>query len=577
MLLFIKGSLILLNDIRKMLITANIYTDVLVIGAGGAGCRAAIEAADRGVDVLLTSKKKLFESGATSYPVAEMAGYNFGDVSIKGDIEKHFNDILLAGQGMVNEKLAAILACEAPKTAEKLEEWGVNFERDNDGYYIFKSCFSNFPRTHVIRGHGRPIMQALGHQISLRSNIKFIDNITMMGLSVVDGQCIGAYGVLADSNKFVNIYAKAVILATGGCGQAFLNNLNPDDVTGDGYSMAYFAGADLINMEFMQVGIGFLWPVVNICNAYLWEGVPNLTDNDGVDIFNSVLPDNLNSSQVMHEHRKHFPFSSSDNSKYLEIAIQNTVRNGKATEHGGIRANFSKMTDAYVNSLEDDCGVHHMWYITKDYMKTKGVNLLTDDIEVACFAHAVNGGVKIDENAQSNIKGLFCAGECAGGPHGADRLGGNMMVTCQVFGCIAGARAASFSVRQKYFVDEINYSKNDVIRQQNLELLSKKIDFQDILLALRKGAQNNLLVDRNEQGLNDLYRLTVSLQEYIKKAPSIDTNNVSNVNLYNMISTIGIMSISALQRRESRGAHYRSDYPQKDINYDNPTIIRQKS
>lgn len=550
----------------------NIAIDVLVIGSGGAGSRAAIAAADSGVSVLLVSKKPVVHSGATSYPVAEMAGYNAGDVSIPTDVQRHFLDIMEAGQGMADEELAAIVAARAPETIEQLERWGVKFETEDGGYYIFKSCFSNYPRTHVIKGHGEPILRAMDEQIRQRSNITVLEDVTVMGLSVRNGRCVGAYGCVGGEMIYIN--AKAVILATGGCGQAFERNMNPADVTGDGYSMGYHAGADLINMEFMQIGMGFSSPVTNIFNGYIWEARPKLYDRNGGDIFAAVLPENLTADDVMHEHRRHFPFSSSDDSKYLEVAVQKAIKDGLGTERRGIRAEFSHMTDEYIASLPDDCGIHHMWPIARDYMMSKGVDLLHDEVEVACYAHAVNGGLKINCYAQTTVEGLYAAGECAGGPHGADRLGGNMMVTCQVFGAIAGQSAAEYAL-QKEHVERIEISEDPHMKMMR-EILCKKADHREMLKKLRRATQDNLLVGRTEAGLTEVMNLTKQLLARLLAAPAGEQPSAENVKLYHMLTTVGIMAESALERKESRGSHHRADYPEKDETCGKPIVVRRK-
>ena len=160
-----------------------LMTDVLVIGSGMAGCRAAIAAADKGSDVILATKKTL-GGGASTYPVAEMAGYNAGDRTKINDIEGHYRDMVVAGQGMANPILARILAEHAPDTISELEKWGVVFEKENGHYYVFQSCFASAPRTHVVRGHGVPIVNAMIRQIKLRQNIKIVEDVVIAELSV---------------------------------------------------------------------------------------------------------------------------------------------------------------------------------------------------------------------------------------------------------------------------------------------------------------------------------------------------------------------------------------------------------
>ena len=549
-----------------------IATDVLVIGAGGAGCRAAIAAADKGASVLLVFKRQLGNSGATSYPVAEMAGYNAGDLSVPGDIEAHYNDIVSAGRGMTLEPLARILAENAPQTITQLESWGVQFEHENNDYYVFKSCFSNKPRTHVIKGHGEPIIRAMKHQISIRDNISLLENFTVFGLLMKDNECVGAYGM--SEEELTIIQSNAVILSTGGCGTAFKMNMNPPDVTGTGYALAFHAGADLINMEFMQIGLGYSWPVVNIFNGYIWETKPILTDGLGQSVFTD-LPNGISPDLVMHEHRKHFPFSSSDNSKYLELAIHTAIQSGRASQHGGITVDFSHVTDEYVNSLVDDCGIHHMWPIARDYLLSKGVDLQRDRPEVSCFAHAINGGILINQDSESTIAGLFAAGECAGGPHGADRLGGNMMVTCQVFGKIAGEKAAERALHHKVPFDVWKDCKDDI--HFMMSLLRKKYDSRSVLDKLQSLTQKNLLVGRTEEGLSKVIRFVDEHLVELEKSPEESISRFENIDLYHMLSTIKIIAFAALNRRESRGSHHRADYPEENPSYMQPHILNKKS
>lgn len=551
-----------------------IFTDVLVIGAGGAGLRAAIAAADCGAQVLLASKKEPGIAGATSYPIAEMAGYNAGDVQIPDDVEAHFRDIIAAGQGMADETLAAVVAANAPETIRQLEAWGVSFDHVGDDYYIFKSCFSTKARTHVIKGHGEPIVKALKKQIELRPNISVLSDFTAVGLLVKDNVCHGVFGALADSEELV-IHAKAVILATGGCGQAFEKNMNPSDVTGAGYSLAYYAGSDLVNMEFMQIGIGYSWPVINIFNGYIWETRPKVSDGCGGDLFEGLLPPGLTADAVMHEHRKHFPFSSSDDSKYLEIAIQSAIQQGRAAEHGGVVVDFSQVTDEYVDCLEDDCGIHHMWPVARDYLLSRGVDISRDKVEIACFAHAINGGVKIDKTAATAVKGLFAAGECAGGPHGADRLGGNMMVTCQVFGHIAGISAAEYALPYGGWKEADEESFADL--EKFSALLHKDLAVSEKLAQLRQCTQKNLLVNRTEQGLREVLALVDAQLKEIEEAKTSRRLNTAVVDLFHMLTAVKLIAGSAHKRRESRGSHHRADFPQTSAEYAAPIVVNQKS
>lgn len=544
-------------------------TDVLVIGGGMAGCRAAIAAADYGGSVVLATKMPLNNGGASTFPVAEMAGYNAGDPDIPGDVEKHYEDIVNAGQGMANPLLARILAENAPGTIAELEKWGVVFEKEGDGYYIFKSCFATSPRTHVIRGHGEPIVKAMSGQIQLRSNINVADDLTVLELDVRDGRCCGAWAIKTDGT-FVHISAGAVVIASGGATQVFTRNLNPKDVSGDGYALAYDAGAELINMEFMQSGIGFSHPIVNMFNGYIWAAHPKLHNNLNEQFLGKYLPKGMTQEHVMDEHRRHFPFSSSDDSKYLEVGIQKEIRAGGGSPNRGIYADLRHLTDDYIRSINDDCGLHHMWYIARDYMREKGVDLNSQIVEIAVFAHAINGGVNIDESASSTLPGLYAAGEAAGGPHGADRLGGNMMVTCQVFGKIAGENAAKWAAQNK----AATYS-NMQPSEKIMQVLHKRMDNEILIKELQEINQNNLLVCRSEESLSRVLQFTEDAAHELETAKTQDGVDTDNFRLYAMLLSSRLMAKAALQRKESRGSHFREDYPQKDSLESKPAVQKR--
>lgn len=544
-------------------------TDVLVIGGGMAGCRAAIAAADYGGSVVLATKMPLNNGGASTFPVAEMAGYNAGDPDIPGDVEKHYEDIVNAGQGMANPLLARILAENAPGTIAELEKWGVVFEKEGDGYYIFKSCFATSPRTHVIRGHGEPIVKAMSGQIQLRSSINVADDMTVLELDVRDRRCCGAWAIKTDGT-FVHISAGAVVIASGGATQVFTRNLNPKDVSGDGYALAYDAGAELINMEFMQSGIGFSHPIVNMFNGYIWAAHPKLHNNLNEQFLGKYLPKGITQEHVMDEHRRHFPFSSSDDSKYLEVGIQKEIRAGGGSPNRGIYADLRHLTDDYIRSINDDCGLHHMWYIARDYMREKGVDLNSQIVEIAVFAHAINGGVNIDESASSTLPGLYAAGEAAGGPHGADRLGGNMMVTCQVFGKIAGENAAKWAAQNK----AATYS-NMQPSEKIMQILHKRLDNEILIKELQEINQNNLLVCRSEESLSRVLQFTEDAAHELETAKTQGDIDTDNFRLYAMLLSSRLMAKAALQRKESRGSHFREDYPQKDSLESKPAVQKR--
>lgn len=540
-----------------------VSTDVLIVGSGGAALRAALEAHSNGVEVLIVIKGEFRKSGATSHGVAEVGAFNVpdgaGDPADNPDV--FLDDILHAAQGMADPRLSAILANEAGDALRYLEQYGVKFEREDDRYLVFRACFSSKPRSHVIHDHFKPIVKVLGSEAS-RRGIQVMDRLMIVDLIVHDGECIGAYALDADGNTVV-IRAKSTILTTGGASQLFATNLYPPDITGDGYAMAYRAGAHLVNMEFMQAGVSVVTPFVNLFGNYLWDGRPNLTDRDGRPFLVDYLPHGLSLGDVIEEKGRHFPFSASDISRHVEISIQKALNDGRGTRYGGVYLDFAGC-DLEPILADKRRSIARMWPLTHQWYMARGVDLYRDKVQIACSAHAINGGVYIDENAQSNLKGLFAAGEVAAGPHGADRLGGNMAVTCQVFGRRAGRAAAE---RAKGTARHAASRIVDVRAMPAVRFRHGGRHALDTLkLTLQQSANRHLLIVRDEAGLLAFRRICGELHERLLEDTEIGTpEQLLRANeLANLLEVGELMASAALARRESRGGHYREDFPQRD-------------
>jgi L-aspartate oxidase len=563
-----QGAYAVQSDFREM------TTDVLIVGSGGAALRAALEADSQGAEVLVAIKGEFRKSGATYHSVAEIGAFNVPDgASDRNDNPEVFlADILQAAQGMSDPRLSAILANEALGALQYLETMGVPFERENGAYLVFQACFSSKPRSHVIPNHFKPIVHALGAEAT-RRNIKAVDRLMITDLIVRSGQCLGAYAIDHEGRPVV-LRAKATILTTGGASQLFEKNLYPSDITGDGYAMAHRAGAHLVNMEFMQAGISLVSPFVNLFGNYLWDASPNITNRDGHAFIQDYLPAGLSLVEVMQQKQRHFPFSASDVSRYIEISIQKAINAGQGTERGGVFLDFAGRDFGQILS-DKTRSIAKMWPLTYDWYQKRGVDLYRDKVEIACSAHAINGGLRIDADAQSSIKGLFAAGEVAAGPHGADRLGGNMSVTCQVFGRRAGKAAAERALQighpvvadifeeQRAFLDQ--FRRNGAYA---LDALKKN---------LQKAANRSLLIIRDEQGLTRFIRECHEARAMLFEEASIPTAQdfVHALEINNLIDVGVIMATAGLARKESRGSHYREDYPGRDQNYDRNIVLHR--
>jgi len=538
-------------------------TDVLVIGSGGTALRAILEAQDGGADVMVVVKNNFRKSGATFHSVAEVGAFNVpdgaGDPLDTPDVYKA--DILKAAQGMADTRLVDILVTEAEHTLRYLEGYGVHFEREGDRYLTFRACFSSKPRSHVIKDHFKPIVKSLGQEAS-RRGVAVHDRLMVVGLLTRDGECFGAHA-LDENGETVVIRAKATVLTTGGASQLFAKNLYPLDITGDGYAMAWRAGAQLANMEFMQAGVSIIQPFINLFGNYLWDARPNLVDREGVPFMKDYIPGALTVDQVMQEKERHFPFSSADISRYVEISIQSAINDGRGTAEGGVFMDF-RHCDFSAILADRSRSIARMWPLTYDWYKEKGTDLYRDAVQITCSAHAINGGLRIDGNAETSLKGLFAAGETAAGPHGADRLGGNMAVTCQVFGARAGHAAAK---RAK----EVALPDVDDLVGEQEDFLSRFVRRgPDTPLGIRaevqRSANRHLLILRSADGLtqflSDLESLQARLQEATRAEHPVDF--VHLIETANLIEVGRIMARAALARTESRGSHYREDAPHSD-------------
>ncbi len=539
-------------------------TDVLVIGGGGAALRAALQADESGAEVLIASKGPVGKSGATYYSVAEIGAFNVPDGAMdeKDNPDAFYKDIMDAALGVANPKLARIVADEAVEAMKYLESRGMEYARDEkQNYMVYRACFSTRPRSHVVKDHFRPIVKALSDEVEKR-NIRLMENVTVTDLIVRGNEVGGAFAIDDNDNLFV-IRAKAVIVASGGASTLFKRNMYPSDITGDGYAMAKRAGAKLTNMEFIQAGIGLAHPAINLFGNQLWVAMPNLTNGKNESFLEKYIEGPYSKADVIRAKSGHFPFSTRDISKFVEISVQREITEGTPTENGNVYLDF--LSTDFEDLFRRDANFKEMWPLTYDHFLKLGRDLYKEKIEIACFAHAINGGIMIDENAESTISGLFAAGETASGPHGADRLGGNMSVTCQVFGRRAGIAAAKRAKAQNEYPDyesaleaELDFlntfaPKGEQARRAMLERLQQKADA-------------SLLIVRDEARINGFLKELGSLEEEMKKEDAAgDTVSVARmVELKNLCGTGEMIATAALLRRESRGSHYRSDFPSLD-------------
>jgi L-aspartate oxidase len=539
-------------------------TDVLVVGGGAAAARTALAAALAGARTTLVVKRRLGRSGATNYPRKGPYGSAWqaadGCGGSDDSPEVHYRDIMSAALGMADARMAWTLAQEAPDRLLELEAWGFTLIRDPEGkrpHYTGYSCFGSQPRAHGMAadargGHTGNMVATLGRRLADRG-VEIHEHTAVVDLLVRDGTCVGALAIDADG-RLVAYRSGAVVLGTGGAGQMFPVNTAPGEMTGDGYAMALRAGAELVNMEFMQYMVR---PVSgqppNLGGPY-WTLEPVIRDAAGRDALSAALPAGIRSAQVFEERTHHYPFSSRDQSRWLDVVIQGVIRAGAGTPRGAALVDFSGVDPATAR-----------WPRPQHRPLASRLEIPDPVIEVTHAAHAVNGGIRVSEWGESTVPGLFAVGETIAGPHGADRLGGGMLAACNVFGARAGRRAAEFS-RDAGRAPLSPPAMDGPFDRLGRFAPGRRADWMRARKRLRALAASTLVVIRNGKGLESMLAEVRHLRERLDAPVTGLTAKTRGYALEtdNLLTVAEIMVGAALQRRESRGSHFREDHPQRD-------------
>ncbi|BBL62076.1 fumarate reductase (CoM/CoB) subunit TfrA [Methanobrevibacter arboriphilus] len=524
--------------------TRIIKSDVLIIGSGGAGCRAAIEISNNGLNPLIVSKGLSFRSGCTG--MAE-GGYNaaFAFVDEEDTKDIHFKDTIKGGSYLNDSKLARILVDEATDRLIDLEEYGALFDRQDSGELNQRPFGGQTFRRTCFQGDrtGHEIMMALKEEI-IKKKIPTIDEVMITSLILDDSKqkVIGAGGLSLKNSEIIFFQSKAVILATGGAGQLYPVTSNTLQKNGDGFALAYNVGADLIDMEEIQFHpTGMLYP----------DSRKGILVTEAVRGEGGILL-NKNNERFMGNYDDRKELATRD---VVSRAIYNEIRCGRGNENGGVYLDVTHLDDEVIEEK-----LETMLFQFLDV----GVDIRKQPMEVAPTAHHFMGGVRIDENCRSTVNNLFAAGEAAGGVHGANRLGGNALADTQVFGKRAGISASKAAKSSDF---EINNEeiKNEIDRIDKLFKKGSILPFE-----IKKELQNlmwdKVAIIRNEKDLKEASSHIKTLKE---KLNDMDINNETHYNkglqealeVINMVEIAELTVKSALIRKESRGAHFREDFP----------------
>ena len=532
--------------------------DVLVVGAGGAGLRAAIEALARGASVGVVCKSLLGKAHtvmAEGGIAAAMANVDRAD-----SWRTHFRDTMRGGKYLNNWRMAQIHAQEAPDRVRELEQWGALFDRTPDGD-ILQRAFG---------GHSFKRLCHVGDRTGLEMIRTLQDRGVQMGFHVYmecaitrllkDGDRVcGAVGYWREQGRFVVFRAKSVVLATGGIGKAWKITSNSWEYTGDGMALAYDAGAELLDMEFVQFHpTGMVWP----------PGVQGLLVTEAVRGEGGVLRNRLGERFMERYDPEKLDLSTRD---VVARAIYTEVREGRGTEHGGAYLDISQKPADYVKRKLPS--MYHQFLELADVDITKG------PMEVGPTCHYMMGGVRVDaETAETTVPGLHAAGEVAAGLHGSNRLGGNSLSDLLVFGRRAGLAAAEAADRARW--GPLDDAQIEEATREMLAFFERPEGESpySIHRELTDTMHNLVGIFRNEE---DLERGLAKIRELQDRAGRV---RVEGSRLFNpgwhlardlkaMLTVSEAVARSALARKESRGAHSRTDFPKSDPEWGSKNLV----
>lgn len=554
--------------------------DVLVIGAGGAGLRAAIEASAAGVSVGLVCKSLL---GKAHTVMAEggMAAA-MGNVDDRDNWKVHFSDTMRGGQYINNWRMAEIHAKEAPDRVRELEAWGAVFDRTKDGRILQRNFGGHrYPRlAHVGDRTGLELIRTLQDH-GIHQGIEVFMEVTVISLLKDGDRVIGAFAYEREHGRFRVFKAKAVILATGGVGRAYKITSNSWEGTGDGHSLAYDAGAELIDMEFLQFHpTGMVYPP-SVKGILVTEGVRGeggiLLNSEGKRFMFDDIPDNYK-NQTADNPEEGWRYTQGDKNArrppelltrdHVARCIVREIKAGRGSPHGGVFLDIAWIKEKIPNSEE-----HIKKKLPSMYHQFKqlaDLDITKEPMEVGPTTHYIMGGIRVDADTQaSTLPGLFAAGECAAGINGANRLGGNSLSDLIVFGKRAGEYAAKFAKENGHGTID----KDQIAAKAKWALSPFERDGGENPFALQKELQelmqDNVGIVRNE---NEMQEALTRIRELKKRLENVSaTGNIdfnpswhTALDMHNLLNVSEAITLAAIERKESRGGHFREDFPNKE-------------
>ncbi|HET9332298.1 MAG TPA: fumarate reductase/succinate dehydrogenase flavoprotein subunit [Gemmatimonadota bacterium] len=567
--------------------------DVLVIGAGGAGLRAAIAASGAGAKVGVVCKSLLGKAHTVMAEGGVAAA--LANVDERDGWQVHFADTMRGGQYVNDWRMAELHAKEAPDRVRELEAWGALFDRTPDGRILQRNFGGHaYPRlAHVGDRTGLEMIRTLQDH-GIHRGIDFHMEVTIVRLLTADSRVAGAFGYDRERGRFLVFTAGAVVLATGGIGRAYEITSNSWEYTGDGHALAYEAGAELVDMEFVQFHpTGMVWPP-SVRGILVTEGVRGeggvLRNSEGRRfMFDDIPP--LYRDQTADSPEEGWRYTQGDkNSRrppelltrdHVARCIVREVREGRGSPHGGVFLDI-----AWIKERRSDAADHIKRKLPSMYHQFKelaDLDITEEAMEVGPTTHYAMGGVLVDAESQmSTLPGLYAAGEVAAGLHGANRLGGNSLSDLLVFGKRAGDHAAEFARGNP--VSRIDSAQVEASERESLAPFERTSDEGPyrIQADLQLMMQAKVGIVRSETEMKEALEALESLVERARMV-GVTGNREYNpgwhtaLDLRNLLIVSEAVARAALDREESRGAHFREDRPAKDPALDRTRIVIRKS
>src|SRR5215475_4620902 len=564
--------------------------DVLVIGAGGAGLRAAIEAAASGVKVGVVCKSLLGKAHTVMAEGGIAAA--LANVDDRDNWRVHFSDTMRGGQYLNNWRMAELHAKEAPECVRELEAWGALFDRTKDGRILQRNFGGHrYPRlAHVGDRTGLEMIRTLQDH-GVHAGMQVHMECTVLSLLMDSGRIAGAFGYDREKGHFILWPAKAVVLATGGIGRAFKITSNSWEYTGDGDALAYRAGAELQDMEFVQFHpTGMVWPI-SVRGILVTEGVRGeggvLRNSEGKRFMFEDIPDNYKTQTADTEEEGWLYTQGDKNARrppelltrdHVARCINREVKAGRGSPHGGVFLDIAWIKQ-HISESEEHIK-RKLPSMFHQFKQLADIDITKEPMEVGPTTHYMMGGIRVDGDSQmSNIPGLFAAGEAAAGLHGANRLGGNSLSDLVVFGRRAGRYAAEFAkANGTTTVDDQQLQSTAAAALQPFERGPSGENPYQIQYDLQETMQDLVGIVRTESEMEQALDKITQLNQRAERIGITGNREYNNgwhtsFDVPNMLLISEALTHAAILRKESRGAQFREDFPDKNAEWGRYNII----